>query len=368
MFSRSAPNANATSAFNFADLAAFDDTDAFGAFDSALDTDDFTDLLKSNGQLGADGFQMPSAMGPGSAGNFDVGSKGPGSSRRTASAVRKAQIQTAFRKAAHTDLFGADLDAWYAAAEASSKAADAKKASLDMASIGAANSFGAPFSTLDSIPGIGDFVGIAANQHPEYGFLPRLVRKTSFDHKVRDRSMSRGPRRDQLAAEAMNNRKRPFRDDLSPARPAIQMPITMDQRIAAGLSRNIAALGARGAGPSQLSNVPMGTFDFAVPHPSGMNPQQMPMGAGGALAGPGPRGNEAATDFDSLLETLASQAGTPLASPVGNLMANASASPRGALGSGSGASLSTTQLELVKHPWLAACPAVHRTPPIWKPS
>ncbi len=58
--------------------------------------------------------------------------------------------------------------------------------------------------------------------------------------------MSRGPRRDQLAAEALNNRKRPFRDEMSPARPHLQMPITMDQRIAAGLSRNIASLGARG--------------------------------------------------------------------------------------------------------------------------
>lgn len=333
MFSRSAPNANAASAFNFADLAAFDDSDAFGAFDSALDTDDFADLLKSNESL-----QTPSGMAPGTAGSFEVGSSGPGSSKRTASAVRKAQIQTAFRNAAHTDLFGADLDAWYEAAEASSKAADAKKSSLDMASIGAANSFGAPFSTLDSIPGIGDFVGIAANQHPEYGFLPRLVRKTSFDHKVKERSISRGPRRDQLAAEAMNNRKRPFRDDLSPVRPALQMPITMDQRVAAGLSRSIAALGGRGAGPSQLSNLPMSSFDFAVSLPGSVNHQQMPFSAGGPMAGPNQRGNGGTTDFDSLLETLASQAGTPLASPAANLMAGASTSPQGGLGSGSGAS------------------------------
>ncbi|KAJ9474834.1 Transcriptional regulatory protein GAT1 [Pseudozyma hubeiensis] len=333
MFSRSAPNANAASAFNFADLAAFDDSDAFGAFDSALDTDDFADLLKSNESL-----QTPSGMAPGTAGGFEVGSSGSGSSKRTASAVRKAQIQTAFRNAAHTDLFGADLDAWYEAAEASSKAADAKKSSLDMASIGAANSFGAPFSTLDSIPGIGDFVGIAANQHPEYGFLPRLVRKTSFDHKVKERSISRGPRRDQLAAEAMNNRKRPFRDDLSPVRPALQMPITMDQRVAAGLSRSIAALGGRGAGPSQLSNLPMSSFDFAVPLPGTVNHQQMPFGAGGQMSGPNQRDQTGATDFDSLLETLASQAGTPLASPAANLMAGASASPQGGLGSGSGAS------------------------------
>lgn len=334
MFSRSAPNANAGAAFNLADLAAFDGTDALGAFDSALDTDDFADLLRSNGQMGGS-MQMPGAMGTASGTSFEVGSAGPGSSRRTASAVRKAQMQTAFKNEANADLFGSDLDAWYAMAEATHKAAEAKKASLDMASIGAANSFGAPFSTLDSIPGIGDFVGIAANQHPEYGFLPRLVRKTSFDHKVRERSMSRGPRRDQLAAEAMNNRKRPFRDDLSPARPAIQMPITMDQRIAAGLSRNIASLGQRGPGPSMLSNVPTTTFDFAVPQPGGLN-QQMPIGSSS-------RSNELATDFDSLLESLASQAGTPLQSPANNLLAGtvASASPQTALGSGSGASPST---------------------------
>lgn len=316
MFSRSAPNPNAGAPFSFADLAAFDGTDAFGAFDSALDTDDFADLLQSNGQMSS-GLQMPSAMGPAPGTSFEVGSGG--------AAVRKAQMQTAFRKEANTDLFGSDLDAWYAMAEASNKAAEAKKASLDMASIGAANSFGAPFSTLDSIPGIGDFVGIAANQHPEYGFLPRLVRKTSFDHKVRERSISRGPRRDQLAAEAMNNRKRPFRDDLSPARPAIQMPITMDQRIAAGLSRNIASLGPRGAGSSMLSNVPTTTFDFAVHQPSGLN-QQMPMRSSS-------HGNEAPTDFVSLLESLASQAGTP-----NNFVSGASASPQAALGSGSGAS------------------------------
>ncbi len=299
-------------------------------------------------------------MGPSSTGNFEVGSAGPSNSRRSASAVRKAQIQTAFRNAAHTDLFGADLDAWYAAAEAQSKAAEAKKSSLDMASIGAANSFGAPFSTLDSIPGIGDFVGIAANQHPEYGFLPRLVRKTSFDHKVRDRSMSRGPRRDQLAAEAMNNRKRPFRDDLSPARPAIQMPITMDQRIAAGLSRNIASLGMRGPSNLQTANLPMSTFDFAVPLPGSLNQQQMAPGVNA-------RAGEVATDFDSLLETLASQAGTPLASPAANLMAGASASPQQAMGSGSGASPAANAAG-PGHAMIGSCRLALRTRLTWKRS
>ena len=331
-FSRSAPNAGG---FNFADLTTFGEDDAFGAFDSALDTDDFADLLRSNGSI-SEGSQVPSMMGPGAGANFTMGTAGGGSSRRTPSAVRKAHIQNAFRNAAHTDLFAADLDEWYAAAEASSKANEAKKASLDLASTGATNSIGAPFSTLDSIPGIGDFVGIAANQHPEYGFLPRLVRKTSFDHKVKERSMSRGPRRDQLAAEAMNNRKRPFRDDLSPARPAVQMPITMDQRVAAGLSRNIASLGSRAAGSLMLSNVPSTSFDFSVPQPAGLDHQQIPMGT--SLPGSVNRTNDGATNFDSLLETLASQAGTPLQSPATNLIAGTSASPQTALGSGSGAS------------------------------
>ncbi len=166
--------------------------------------------------------------------------------------------------------------------------------------------------------------------------MPRLVRKTSFDHKVRERSMSRGPRRDQLAAEAANNRKRPFRDDLSPARPPMQIPITMDQRIAAGLSRNIASLGSRGAPTSSLSlsSVPSGSFDFAVPQPGSLPHQQLPLGANPALGHPTNRSHETATDFDSLLETLASQAGTPTT----NLMTGASASPQTALGSGSGAS------------------------------
>ncbi len=104
---------------------------------------------------------------------------------------------------------------------------------MDMASIGAANTASAPLFDARQHPGIGDFVSIAANQHPEYGFLPRLVRKTSFDHKVRERSMSRGPRRDQLAAEAANNRKSRSAT-IFPGTPAMQIPITIDQRIAAG--------------------------------------------------------------------------------------------------------------------------------------
>ncbi|PWZ02483.1 hypothetical protein BCV70DRAFT_836 [Testicularia cyperi] len=318
MFSRSAPTSNI---FNFADLAAFGDDDDF----SALDTDDFTSLLRSEPMAGdlLGQFGTPSNSASGLA---------VGSSQRTPSAVRKAQIQSAFKQAAHSDLFGAvDGDDW-GQAEAAARAAANKKPSLDMASIGAANSFGAPFSTLDSIPGIGDFVGIAANQHPEYGFLPRLVRKTSFDHKVRDRSMSRGPRRDQLAAEALNNKKRPFRDEMSPARPQMQIPITMDQRIAAGLSRNLPSFASQGG--TFLSAMPSTSFDFAVPQPSGLD-RQASLGTGHVGTGD----VVSASDLDNLLETLASQATTPLQSPAGPFGSGASnGSPQTAMGSGSGAS------------------------------
>lgn len=307
MFSRSAPSSNI---FNFADLAAFGDDEDY----SALDTDDFSDLLNSNPMagnlLGSDLSNMA------------------GSARRTSSAARKAQIQSAFKQAAHSDLFGTGADDWQAASDSKGMG---KKSSLDMASIGAANSFGAPFSTLDSIPGIGDFVGIAANQHPEYGFLPRLVRKTSFDHKVRDRSMSRGARRDQLAAEAMNNRKRPFRDDMSPVRPSIQMPTTMDQRIAAGLSRNLASFASQSA-TNFMSSVPSSSFDFAVPQPTNFTQP---------IAAPGSQVPAGRTELENLLETLASQANTPMHSPSAGFPSATANSPNAVIGSGSGASPNT---------------------------
>lgn len=120
---------------------------------------------------------------------------------------------------------------------------------------------------LDSVPGIDDYVGHAANQHPEYGFLPRLVRKTSFDHKVRERSESRGPRHRVLMHEQRNEhgnaRKRPLRE-MSPIPVGMRAPTTADQRMASGLSRESPSLF-----PSDVvNNMPSVLFDFAMPPPS----------------------------------------------------------------------------------------------------
>ena len=85
---------------------------------------------------------------------------------------------------------------------------------------------------LDSVPGIGDYVGHKANQHPEYGFLPRLVRKTSFDHKVRERSESRGPRNHTPAIsqtpsdESLQQSRKRLRD-ASPMPFGMRMPLSL---------------------------------------------------------------------------------------------------------------------------------------------
>ena len=118
---------------------------------------------------------------------------------------------------------------------------------------------------LDSVPGIDNYIGHAANQHPEYGFLPRLVRKTSFDHKVRERSASRGaPRiRSTVLPEDTSvqaGRKRAWRE-ASPM--GMRMPTTADQRVASGLSRELPVYTE-----DPLQYLPAVTFDFSVP-PSG---------------------------------------------------------------------------------------------------
>ena len=286
LLSRSAPDFNA---FSFADLAALDDTFPEG------DPSDLSSLLRFDSNV----FSSSSP----DKGSLMVNS----SSQRTPSAVRKSQIQDAFKKAAHDDLFEDEY------VSPSDKLAG-KKPSWDMASIGAANSFGAPFSNLDSIPGIGDFVSHAANQHPEYGFLPRLVRKTSFDHKVRERSQSRGPRREPRAVDEFNNRKRPFRDEASPARPQLHIPTTSDQRIAYGLSRNLPSFASQ-ASSSFLPALPSTTFDFAVPNPSAIVP-----GSNNTSQPP------SASDLDGLIEAFTSQRNTPLQSPA-NLPGHATGSP-----------------------------------------
>ena len=120
-------------------------------------------------------------------------------------------------------------------------------------------------SMLDSVPGIDDYVGHKANQHPEYGFLPRLVRKTSFDHKVRERSESRGPRNrvSQLAdksndVEQVQSRKR-VRGG-SPMPFGMRMPKTGDQRVASGLSREMPHAYSHGL----MQYMPSVSFDFSM--------------------------------------------------------------------------------------------------------
>ncbi|PKI84370.1 Sodium- and chloride-dependent GABA transporter 1 [Malassezia vespertilionis] len=132
---------------------------------------------------------------------------------------------------------------------------------------------------LDSVPGIDDYVSHQANQHPEYGFLPRLVRKTSFDHKVRERSESRGPRNrvtqnlidEHADMRSTNSRKRPFRD-ASPIA-GLRAPTTADQRIAAGLSRQTPATFT----PELVQYLPSSLFGFPVNLPPANPPPQHDM-------------------------------------------------------------------------------------------
>lgn len=123
---------------------------------------------------------------------------------------------------------------------------------------------------LDSVPGIDDYVGHKANQHPEYGFLPRLVRKTSFDHKVRERSESRGPRNHTPAIsqtpsdESLQQSRKRLRD-ASPMPFGMRMPRTGDQRVASGLSRQLPQMYSQNI----VQCVPSLPFEFSMPSPTG---------------------------------------------------------------------------------------------------
>lgn len=292
LLSQSAPN---SSGFSFADLTAFDGHNLDGVPDllslGQLPMPTYETSSSSANENASSWLQGPSRTGP------------PGSNRKT-------QMQEAFKDAAHTDLFAGSMVS--GAHHPRSTTFDdrnvpffhggGKKTSWDMSSIGAANMMGAPYSHLGSVPGIADYVGHSANQHPEYGFLPRLVRKTSFDHKVKDRSLSRGPSRKEehdeahdAAAAEVNSRKRPY--EPSPARPAV--PVSSDERIAAGLSRNLPSFASQSS--TFLNAVPTSSFDFAVPSTAGYHFSPAASGAGAgsvaAAAAAGGSGSESgATD------------------------------------------------------------------------
>ncbi|CAO1619523.1 unnamed protein product [Parajaminaea phylloscopi] len=179
--------------------------------------------------------------------------------------AQRAEIMAAVRLAVDKPLFA--LEDSTAGEAPHSPLSSARKSSWDMAAIGSANPFGQPFSALGSVPGIADYSTEPANSDPHYGFLPRLVRKTSFDHSVgRDRSASRGPR-PRGGQPNPNDRKRPLRDEPSPARSAFTVPTTRDQRIAAGLSSKLPSFLAGGLAPVQSSAMPSTTFDFSMPAP-----------------------------------------------------------------------------------------------------
>lgn len=195
LYSQSAPNYGG---FSLADFAAFDDdpmrafgTGEGGEFLSMPQSSHETDVSQPGSDFfghrrsltDQDSFQ---GVGPGEPVSLE---HGPSSSGGEHGRVRRFQMQEAFKAAANSDLFGS-LGGPGPDQRNVPFLMGGRKTSWDMSSIGAANSFGAPLSNLGSVPGIGDFIGHSANQHPEYGFLPRLVRKTSFDHKVKERSAS----------------------------------------------------------------------------------------------------------------------------------------------------------------------------------
>ncbi|WFD41488.1 Sodium- and chloride-dependent GABA transporter 1 [Malassezia psittaci] len=185
------------------------------------------------------------------------------------------QLRQSFEKAAFDDLFGAEEShAWKAASPLEEHAQYVMNLSARRTQLPGDRDdqflASAQATHLDSVPGIDDYVTHQANQHPEYGFLPRLVRKTSFDHKVRERSESRGPRHRNALQEPPpappildrnmgNARKRPFRD-ASPMPFGLRNNATADQRMASGLSREIPPLF-----PSDMMQyMPSTLFDFSV--------------------------------------------------------------------------------------------------------
>ena len=184
----------------------------------------------------------------------------------------RERLRTAFEQAAFNNLFdNAEAHAWTAASPLEQHAHYVMEMSARRPQMprDRDDQLLAQTLHLDSVPGIDDYVSHEANQHPEYGFLPRLVRKTSFDHKVRERSESRGPRHRNLMHEQQrgawhgNARKRPFRDG-SPMPFGLRAPTTADQRVASGLSREMPALFST----DMMQYMPSISFDFTVPPPS----------------------------------------------------------------------------------------------------
>ncbi|WFD49444.1 Sodium- and chloride-dependent GABA transporter 1 [Malassezia furfur] len=213
----------------------------------------------------------PQASGAGSHASTAVTAPTPVSATVSGAHAGSAEhLRTSFEKAAFNNLFDStEAHTWTAASPLEEHAHYVMAMSARRGQLPGDrdDQFLAQTTHLDSVPGIDDYVSHEANQHPEYGFLPRLVRKTSFDHKVRERSESRGPRHRTLRyeaaqeAERSNTRKRPFRD-ASPMPFGLRAPTTADQRMASGLSREMPSL----FGTDMMQYMPSIMFDFTMPH------------------------------------------------------------------------------------------------------
>lgn len=259
LLSRSAP----TSAFDLTNFAAFNDR-----FDER-NIEEFFTLAAGQG-AGTDTDTIAPHSNVATAANSNAASPFTASTHSTPpananSSAQKAEWLNAVRRAVQRPLFSAEeAEGGSASEEASGWVAGLRHGSRDMAAIGAANSFGQSISTLGSIPGIADYASDPTNRDSQYGFLPRLVRKTSYDHNVRERSASRGPRHRADTLDAGNDKKRPFRDDPSPARAAFALPLTRDQRIAAGLSGNLPVFAAAMPPSQEAVNAASQDFVFSV--------------------------------------------------------------------------------------------------------
>lgn len=256
-------------------------------FGAPFALDDHTPLgdLHLGLEAGTDLFSMPSVH---PAQNVAVPSAPePADAGTTMDAQRsrsRERLLHSFREAVHQSLFdsaGQDTSNWTAVSPLQQHAHTVINSDREARRLGQLfdrdDAFLQPHLHLDSVPGIGDFVGHEANQHPEYGFLPRLVRKTSFDHKVRERSQSRPARTraTELLDEHMgttsaegfsssSNRKRAYRD----MSPVMRMPTTTDQRVASGLSRELPTL----YGTDLMQYMPSASFDFSLPPPTDHTP------------------------------------------------------------------------------------------------
>jgi GATA-binding protein len=274
LLSQSAPNSNV---FSLADFAAFGEEAL-----NELGVADMPDLLALSQMSGGDPFALGdmSASQGGQLFDSSGSSMAAGAAHESVPeaqrAAQRATMQRAFRKAAFTDLFaGTGLPGHGRRAATSDDRnvpffVGGRKSSWDMSSVGADHMLGAPQSNLGSVPGLADFGSHSANQHPEYGFLPRLVRKTSFDHKVKERSLSRGPQRHASPYDGIstgNARKRAY--EPSPARPP--QYASQDHRIAAGLSRQLPPFASQQV--SAFSHgLPASSFDFSMPPPRNLAP------------------------------------------------------------------------------------------------